>query len=178
MGDWLRVYNAEDVVPFIEAFRKMSEEYCLDKIDVCKYAVGIPGISMTQVQDTMKQVLGKKELELYSAGVICHFCRDIQEELQHCRCNGALKCGGYCKEFQCDMQALEKCGCEKIVKDGHGRRASASFTRYHEKDITQIKFHVYGEKDKLIKVVIGYDANSLYLYCSGNALFQRNAGCE
>ena len=61
MGDWLRVYNAEDVVPFIEAFRKMSEQYCLDKIDVCKYAVGILGISMTQVQDTMKQVLGKRK---------------------------------------------------------------------------------------------------------------------
>ena len=44
MGDWLRVYNAEDVVSFIEAFRKMSEQYCLDKIDVCKYAVGILGI--------------------------------------------------------------------------------------------------------------------------------------
>ena len=32
------------------------------------------------------------------------------------------------------------------------------FTRYHEKDITRIRFHVYGEKGKLIKVVIGYDA--------------------
>ena len=51
----------------------------------------------------------------------------MQEELQHCSCNGALKCGGYCKECQCNMQALEKCGCEKIVKDRHGRRASASF---------------------------------------------------
>ena len=44
------------------------------------------------------------------------------------------------------------------------------FTRYHEKNITQIRFHVYGEKDKLIKVVIGYDANGLYLYCSGNVM--------
>ena len=24
MGDWLRVYNVADVVPFIEAFRKMA----------------------------------------------------------------------------------------------------------------------------------------------------------
>ena len=56
-----------------------------------------------------KQVLGKnKELELYSQGGICHLCRDIQEELQYCRCNGALKCGGYCEECKLDMQALEK----------------------------------------------------------------------
>ena len=29
---------------------------------------------------------------------------------------------------------------------------------------------MYGEKGKLIKVVIGYDANSLYLHCSGNVM--------
>ena len=49
MGDWLRVYNAADVVPFIEAFRRMAEHYYLDKIDVCKDAVNILGISMTYV---------------------------------------------------------------------------------------------------------------------------------
>ena len=47
MGDWLRVYNVADVVPFIEAFRKMAEQYYPDKIVACKGAVIIPGISMT-----------------------------------------------------------------------------------------------------------------------------------
>ena len=47
MGDWLRVYKVADVVPFIEAFRKMAEQYCPDKVDVCKDAVSIRGISMT-----------------------------------------------------------------------------------------------------------------------------------
>ena len=42
--------------------------------------------------------------------------------------------------------------------------------RYHEKDITRIRPHVYGEKSKLTKGAIGYDANSLYLYRSGNVL--------
>ena len=49
MGDWLRVYNVEDVVPFIEAFRKMAGQYYHDKTDVCKDAVSIQGISMTYV---------------------------------------------------------------------------------------------------------------------------------
>ena len=49
MGDWLRVYNVADVVPFIEAFRKMARQYYPDKIDVCKDALSIPGISMTYV---------------------------------------------------------------------------------------------------------------------------------
>ena len=49
MGDWLRVYNVADVVPFIEAFRKMAEQYYPDKIVVYKGAVIIRGISMTYV---------------------------------------------------------------------------------------------------------------------------------
>ena len=49
MGDWLRIYNVADVVPFIEAFRKMAGQYYPDKIDVCKDTVSIPDISMTYV---------------------------------------------------------------------------------------------------------------------------------
>ena len=49
MDDWLRIYNVADVVPFIEAFRKMAGQYYPDKIGVCKDAVSIPGISMTDV---------------------------------------------------------------------------------------------------------------------------------
>ena len=47
MGDWLRVYNVADVVPFIKAFKKMAEQYYLDKTDGCKDAVSIPSISLT-----------------------------------------------------------------------------------------------------------------------------------
>ena len=38
------------------------------------------------------------------------------------------------------------------------------FTRYHEKDVTYI------EREKLCKKIIGYDANALYLYCSGDIM--------
>ena len=49
MGDWLRPYNVEDVVPSIEAFKKMAEQYYSDKTDVCKDAASIPDISMSYV---------------------------------------------------------------------------------------------------------------------------------
>ena len=49
MVDLLRVYNIADVVPFIEAFRKMAGQYYPDKIDLCKDAVSISDISMTYV---------------------------------------------------------------------------------------------------------------------------------
>ena len=39
-----------------------------------------------------------------------------------------------------------------------------------KKDITRIRSHVFEEKRKLTKGVIGYDANALYLYCSGDVM--------
>ena len=36
-------------MPFIQVFRKMAEQYCPNKIELCKDAVSIPGISMTYV---------------------------------------------------------------------------------------------------------------------------------
>ena len=67
------------------------------------------------------------------------------------------------------MQALEKCKCEKtavydLLRTGMVGWLVQVFTKYHEKDITYIRSHVYGEKSKLTKGVIGYDANALYLY--------------
>ena len=132
MGDWLRVYNVADVVPFIEAFSKIPGQYYLDKIDVCKDSVSIPGTSMTYVLSKFLEKKNKK-LELYSPGVICYCCRDKREELQHCNCNGALKCGGYCEECQLDMQTLERSECKKaavcdLLRTGMvGEGASASF---------------------------------------------------
>ena len=82
-----------------------------------------------------------------------------------------MKCGGYYKECQLDIQALEKCGCEKtavyeLSRTGMVSGPAQDFRRYHEKDITRIRSH----EGKLTKGVMGYDANSLYLYCSGDVM--------
>ena len=73
------------------------------------------------------------------------------------------------------MQALKKCECEKaavfdLLRTGMVGGPAQVFTRYHEKDTTRIRSHVYGEKSKLTKGVIGFDANVLYLYCSGDVM--------
>ena len=124
---------------------------------------------MTYVLD--KSLEKNKRLELYLPEGVCHLCRDRREELQHCSCNGALGCGVYCQECQSDMQALEKCECEKaavyeLLRTSMVGQPAQVFTRYHEKNIIRIRFHVYGEKDKLTKSIIGYDGNGLYLSCS------------
>ena len=73
------------------------------------------------------------------------------------------------------MQALEKCGYEKtavydLLRTGMVNGPAQVFTRYHEKDITRIKSHVYGEKSKLKKGIVSYDANALYPHCSGDVM--------
>ena len=64
MGDWLWAYNVVDVVPFIEAFRRIAGQYYPDKIEVCRDAVSILGISMAYALN--KSLEKNKGLELYS----------------------------------------------------------------------------------------------------------------
>ena len=73
------------------------------------------------------------------------------------------------------MQALGRCECEKaalyeLLRTSMIGGPAQVFTRYHEKVITRIRSHVYGEKSKLTRDIIGYDANSLYLYFSGDVM--------
>ena len=74
--------------------------------------------------------------------------------------------GGYCEECQLDLMALQECGYEKaaiyeLLRTGMVGGPAQVFKRYHDKDIARIRSHVYGEKSKFIKGVIGYDENSL-----------------
>ena len=73
------------------------------------------------------------------------------------------------------MQALGRCECEKaalyeLLRTSMVGGPAQVFTRYHEKVITRIRSHVYGEKSKLTRDIISYDANSLYLYFSGDVM--------
>ena len=66
---------------------------------------------------------------------------------------------------------LKKCECEKaaayqLLRTGMVGEPAQVFTKYLEKNITRIRFYVYGEKGKLTKSIIGYDGNDLYISCS------------
>ena len=76
--------------------------------------------------------------------------------------------------MQLGMENLEKCKCERtavydLLRTGMVGGPAQVFTRYHEKDITCIRSHVY-KKSKLTKGIIGYDANAQYLYCPGDIM--------
>ena len=145
MGDVLRVYNLADVEPFAEALKKTAEQYYPDKIDMLKDAVSIPGISMTYVLN--KALDNNKNLELYAPAGACTDCQKVLKGMNDCKCDPI------------ETYNLLK---TRIV----GGPAQV-FTRYHE-DVTYIRSHM--EREKLCKKIIGYDANALYLYCSGDVM--------
>ena len=73
------------------------------------------------------------------------------------------------------MLTLEKRGCQKaavyeLLRTSTVGGPAEIFTRYHEKDITRIRSHLYGEKSKLTKGIIYYDANASYIYCSDQVM--------
>ena len=60
------------------------------------------------------------------------------------------------------MQTLERCKCEKtaiyeLLSTGMVGGTAQVITRYHEKDITRIRSHMYEEKSKLTWDIIVYD---------------------
>ena len=57
MGDWLRVYNLADVVPFVDCLKKEINKYIPFCIDICKDAVSIPGVSLRYVINQSEKVL-------------------------------------------------------------------------------------------------------------------------
>ena len=167
MREVLKEYNIVDVVPFVEAVEKTRRMYQLDKIDMLKDAVSIPGISMAYVLN--KAVKLDKKLELYTPGGLCEKCRDREEDCRACDCMGA------CADCAADKTTTGKCKCEEttayeLLKTGMVGGPAIVFCRYHETGTTQIRSHVYGEEAKDCGGIIGYDANALYLYCSGDQM--------
>lgn len=161
--DWLQVYNVVDLVSFIVPFSTTAEQYYPNKIDVCKDAISIQGISMKYVLH--KSLKEDKKLESYKVGGIYHVCWDKQVELQKCSCNGTLKCGGYregcqfCKNVSVKRlwESVESLSVYDLLKPGIMCLSAQVF-------ITHIRSHVYKKESILAMKTIGYNANSLNLY--------------
>ena len=75
MHDWLKEYNIANVEPFIEAVDKTRQQYFLDKHDLLKDTVSIPGISQMYVLN--KALKQRPECKLYAPGDQCkHQCEE------------------------------------------------------------------------------------------------------
>ena len=73
----MRAYNEADIIPFIEAVNKTRKQYYPDEFNMLKYAVSIPGISMTYVLNKALEMKKSGDPDLCSPGQPCdHKCRD------------------------------------------------------------------------------------------------------
>ena len=162
MEDWLEEYNLADVKPFINALEKTREQYYPDEIDLLKDAVSIPGISMNYVLNKALKMKKKSEPDLFAPGDPCK-----------CKCKvdcEKFPCEG-CKQTRKDCKIHTKNEAYEILTTGMVGGPSIVFCRYAEAGVSQIRSHIYSRADaKICRSVQGLDANSLYLYCSGQEM--------
>ena len=175
MEDWLQEYNLADVKPFIQALEKTREQYYPDEIDLLKDAVSIPGISMTYVLNEAEKRKKYSEPALFAPGEPCK-CK-CSDDCEKARCEK-------CKEVRKDCETCTKNEAYEILTTGMVGGPSIVFCRYAEAGVSRIRSHRYSEADaKTCRAVLGLDANSLYLFCSGQEMpcgkekvFQSEAG--
>ena len=182
MKDWLKEYNLADVEPFIEALEKTREQYYPDEIDLLKDAVSIPGISMTYVLNKALKIKKKSTPDLFAPGEPCK-----------CKCKNDCKKKGCekCKEIRDNCKICTKNEAYEMLKTGMIGGPSIVFCRHAEAGVSKIRSHIYRGSDseagdresgevavgaklradaKTCRSVLGLDANSLYLFCSGQEM--------
>ena len=163
MKDWLKEYNLADVEPFIEALEKTREQYYPDKIDLLKDAVSIPGISMTYVLNKALKRKKYSEPDLFAPGEPCK-CECSSDD---CQKKGCEKC----KEIRDNCEICTKNEAYEMLTTGMIGGPSIVFCRHAEAGVSKIRSHIYREEDsKTCRSVQGLDANSLYLFCSGQEM--------
>ena len=161
MKDCLKEYNLADVKPFIEALEKTREQYYPDEIDLLKDAVSIPGISMMYVLNEALRRKKYSEPDFFAPGEPCKCkCSDDCEEA------GCEKC----KEIFYNCHIGTKNEAYEMLKTGMIGGPSIVFCRYAEAGVSKIRSHIYSKKAKTCRSVQGLDANSLYLFCSGQEM--------
>ena len=175
MKDWLKEYNLADVKPFIEALEKTREQYYPDEIDLLKDAVSIAGISMMYVLNEALKRKKYSEPDLFAPGEPCKCkCTDDCEEA------GCEKC----REIRDNCKICTKNEAYEMLKKGMVGGPSIVFCRYAEAGISQIRSNTEAD-GKTCRTILGFDANSLYLFCSGQEMscgkekvFHRDSGGE
>ena len=163
MKDWLKEYNLADVTPFIEALEKTREQYYPDEIDLLKDAVSIPGISMMYVLNEALKRKKYSEPDLFAPGEPCK-CECSSDDCG--KTEGCEKC----QEIRDNCKICTKNEAYEMLTTGMIGGPSIVFCRYAEAGVSKIRSHIYSEKAKICRSVQGLDANSLYLFCSGQEM--------
>ena len=98
-----------------------------------------------------------------------------------CKCKCSDDCGEKgcedCKEVRKACETCTKNEAYEILTTGNVGGPSIVFCRYAEAGISKIRSHINSDSEagaklraKTCRAVLGFDANSLYLYCSGQEM--------
>ena len=154
MMDWLKAYNEADIILFIGAVNKTCKQYYSDKIDTLKDVVSIPGILMTYVLNKLLKMKQPSEHSVFAPGQPCtHKCSE-------CKANPKPGCPE-CKKVQNDCTQCARNKPYELLKTGMFGGPSIIFCQCHMSG----KFRIHNNV-KICVNVAGFNANSLYLYCS------------
>ena len=141
LKDFLVWYNNLDVVPFVEAVEKQKEVYRTMGIDMLKDAISLPGLAvkwMLKLSDSPPHPMSSHHQTISSH----HF----------------KACQPVCliKESDKDIYFT--------IKDNIVGGPSIVFHRLHESKKTLIRERKFGKESKLCELILGVDANALYLW--------------
>ena len=157
MFDYLRYYNNLDVVPLVEAITKHRKFYYEKGFDMHKDAISLSGLA-----ERLMFNMSLNECR-YNENVSYDEITQYDEEK-----NKTVTTNVY--EDRVYLIDEENKDCFYKLKNNNVGGPAIVFHRYHEKDITRIvriakrlkKYDlIYGS---LIKKILGFDANALYLY--------------
>ena len=132
-----------------------------------KDAVSFPRTSMTYMLNKSLKMNKPGDSNLYTPGQPCdHKCKDNDPRL------GAACLGLGCKDSKQVKINCTQCNKNKpyeLLKTGMVGGPSIVFCWYAEARKSQTRYHKY-QNFKICAIVIEFDVNSLYLYCSGKEM--------
>ena len=156
MFDYLKYYNNLDVIPLIQGITKHRAFYYDLGYDMHKDAISLSGLA--------EKIMFKNSNEQHYDNVPFHLERIYNEEGEHVDDKPVYDNKVY-------LINEENKKCFYLLKDNNVGGPSIVFHRYHEKDVTHISnvvrkngSYVLGEEGKLVKKIIGFDANALYVW--------------
>ena len=194
--DWLRHYNDADVIPALMALEKQIEINAKKGIDPFTDNASISGATQNYVLNkTIRLNKHNKDFPgLYAPGEKCiHFCKNCSSHtnkkcsacnyiLKKCDCSENNRClkRHSCKTCLKIYRSISCKDCDTVVKDctictddlehrilkkGCNGGPAIIFKRYVKAGKTKIR-----DGKHLCKCVVGVDANSLYLYDTGQVM--------
>ena len=143
----------------IKGYYRLRKAELIEILDIQSPSTNTPPaiISMMYVLNEASKRKKYSEPDLFAPGEPCK-C-ECSDDCEKASCEK-------CKEIREDCKICTKNEAYEMLTTGMVGGPSIVFCRYAEAGVSQIRSQIY-EDAKTCRAVLGLDANSLYLFCSG-----------